>query len=82
MMVEGYIKQVLVLLVLAGLITGCGSQKLMNGQKQMRMSFQSGNYDRADFIADSLKENEIYEDKDRVLYALEKGTINFFKGDY
>ncbi|MEL7833343.1 hypothetical protein [Fodinibius sp. Rm-B-1B1-1] len=48
----------------------------------MRTSFQSGDYERADFIADSLKENEIYEEKDRVLYALEKGTINYFKGDY
>lgn len=72
----------LVLLVFAGLITGCGSQKLMNGQDQMRASFQSGNFERADHIADSLKENEIYEAKDRVLYALEKGTINYFKGDY
>lgn len=81
-MVESYIKKVLLLVVFVGFITGCGSQKLMNGQKQMRTSFQSGNYERADFIADSLKENEIYEEKDRVLYALEKGTINYFKGDY
>ncbi|WP_441000731.1 hypothetical protein [Fodinibius sp. SL11] len=72
----------IVLLVFAGLITGCGSQKLMNGQKQMRSSFQSGEYEKADHIADSLKENDIYEAKDRVLYALEKGTINYFKGDY
>lgn len=64
------------------LVTGCGSQKLVNGQNQMRASFQSGDFERADIIADSLKENEIYEAKDRVLYALEKGTINYFKGDY
>jgi hypothetical protein len=72
----------ILLLVFAGFLTGCGSQKLMNGQQQMRSSFQSGNFERANHIADSLKENEIYESKDRVLYALEKGTINYFKGDY
>ena len=72
----------LLLLVFAGLAAGCGSQKLINGQQQMRMSFQSGDFERADSIADSLKEHKIYEAKDRVLYALEKGTINYFKGDY
>ncbi len=81
-MFDRNIMRALVLLVFAGLITVCGSQKLMNGQKQMRTSFQSGDYERADHIADSLKENEIYKAKDRVLYALEKGTINYFKGDY
>jgi hypothetical protein len=72
----------LTMLIFAGFTTGCGSQKLVNGQKQMRLSFQLGDFERADYIADSLKENEIYEAKDRVLYALEKGTINYFKGDY
>jgi len=72
----------LFIVVFVALVSGCGSQKLVNGQKQMRMSFQSGDFERADYIADSLKENEIYEAKDRVLYALEKGTINYFKGDY
>lgn len=73
---------VLVLLVFLGIVSGCGSQKLVNGQNQMRAYFQSGDFERADHIADSLKEHEIYEAKDRVLYALEKGTINYFKGDY
>lgn len=81
-MLVGKTEHFLLLFVFAGILAGCGSQKLMNGQKQMRTSFQSGNYERADFIADSLKENEIYEAKDRVLYALEKGTINYFKGDF
>ena len=72
----------LFLLIYVGFISACGSQKLMSGQNQMRMSFQAGDYERAARIADSLKDNEIYEAKDRVLYALEKGTINYFKGDY
>lgn len=81
-MLESKPRKLFVLLIVVGLISGCGSQQLMSGQKQMRSSFQSGNYEKADFIADSLKENEIYESKDRVLYALEKGTINYFKGDF
>ena len=68
--------------ILAGLISGCGSQQLMSGQEQMRSSFQSGNYQQAAHIADSLKEHEIYEEKDRVLYALEKGTIQYFRGNH
>lgn len=76
------IKNVLGLLFFAGSMLGCASQKLSNGQQQMRMYFQSGDYHRADFIADSLRNHDIYKSKDRVLYALEKGTINYFKGDY
>ncbi|WP_138430899.1 hypothetical protein [Fodinibius saliphilus] len=48
----------------------------------MRTHFNAGNYERAEFIADSLKDNEIYQDKDRVIYALEMGTIDFFQGDH
>lgn len=81
-MLVGRVTHFLWLLFGAALIAGCGSQNLMSGQKQMRTSFQSGDYERADFIADSLKDNEIYNSKDRVLYALEKGTINYFKGDF
>lgn len=81
-MLDGYLKQVLAISIFAGLITGCGAQKLMTGQNQMRSSFQMGNYERAENIADSLKNNEVYKAKDRVLYALEKGTINYFMGDH
>lgn len=68
--------------ILLALVTGCTSQKLMSGQNQMRSSFQMGDYERAERIADSLKQEEIYQAKDRVLYALEKGTINYFQGDF
>ncbi|NGP87535.1 hypothetical protein [Fodinibius halophilus] len=48
----------------------------------MRSYFTAGDYERAEFIADSLKNNEIYKDKDRVVYALEAGTIDYFQGEY
>ena len=73
---------VLILSVTTMLISSCGSQKLMQGQRQMKSQFQAGNFERASFIADSLKENQIYQAKDRVLFALEKGTINYFQGEY
>lgn len=75
-------KQVSVVIVLAIFVTSCGSQQLMTGQQEMRNSFYAGNYQQAEQIADSLKEHEIYKEKDRVLYALETGTINYFQGDY
>lgn len=73
--------QILICIILAGLIYGCGSQKLMSGQKEMRVSFQSGKYQQAAHIADSLKKNDVYKAKDRVLYALEKGTIYYFQDE-
>lgn len=75
-------KQILPVIALAIWVTGCGSQQLMNGQKEMRNSFYAGNYQHAKHIADSLKENDIYKEKDRVLYALETGTIDYFHGDF
>jgi hypothetical protein len=78
-MLDGYFKRLLVVTVFAGLVSSCGSQKLMTGQNQMRSYFQEGNYDKAETIADSLKKTEVYKAKDRVLYALEKGTINYFR---
>ncbi|WP_148898566.1 hypothetical protein [Fodinibius salinus] len=54
----------------------------MTGQKQMGASFQSGNYQQAASIADSLKQNDVYKAKDRVLYSLEMGTIQFFQNNY
>lgn len=81
-MFYGYIKRALAGFLFVGLVTGCGSQQIITGQQQMRSSFQMGNYERAERIADSLKENEVYKEKDRVLYALEKGTITYFQGDH
>lgn len=74
------VTSILVCLLVTFLIAGCGSEKLVSGQKQMRASFQSGQYQEAVHIADSLKKNDVYEAKDRVLYALEKGTIRYFQG--
>lgn len=74
--------RILVGVVLVSLLSGCASQKLMTGQHQMQSSFRMGDYERAARIADSLKEHEIYKAKDRVLYALEKGTITYFQGDH
>lgn len=74
--------RLLLTLLAAVLTTSCTSQKLVSGQKEMGASFQSGNYQRAATIADSLKKNNIYKAKDRVLYSLEMGTINFFQADY
>jgi hypothetical protein len=66
----------------SGLIwSGCTSQKLASGQQQISSSFKSGDFEGASLIVDSLKENEIYKAKDRVLYALEMGTIKFFQDD-
>lgn len=48
----------------------------------MRSSFRTGDYARASIIADRLKKDKVYKAKDRVLYALEKGTINYFQGNY
>lgn len=81
-MLDSYLKRVLIVVIFSGFVASCGSQKLMTGQNQMRSSFQEGDYDRAEHIADSLKEVEVYKAKDRVLYALEKGTINYFQGDH
>lgn len=81
-MFYGYLKRALAGFLFVGLVTGCASQQLVTSQQKMRNSFQVGDYDRAEFIVDSLRNNEIYKDKDRVLYALEKGTISYFQGDY
>ncbi len=78
---KGYFK-ILLAVVTIVIASGCGSQKLMNGQKQMRSSFKAGDFQKAERIADSLKETEAYKAKDRVLYALETGTIDYFQGDY
>jgi len=75
-------KRVFVLILIAGWVSSCGSQKLISGQKQMRVSFSQGDYAEAEHIADSLKKVEAYKEKDRVLYALETGTIDYFQGDY
>lgn len=64
------------------LLAGCGSQKLMNGQQRIRNSFYAGNYQQAEHLADSLKQTEAYKKKDRVLYSLESGTIDYFQKDY
>lgn len=70
------------LVLCTALLTACTSQQLMTGQKQMGASFQAGNYQQAATIADSLKKNDIYKAKDRVLYSLEMGTIQFFQNNY
>lgn len=76
------ISRVLIVVFCAVLVSSCGSQRLMQGQKRMRTSFKAGNFQKAEQIADSLKKIEAYKAKDRVLYALESGTINYFQGDY
>ncbi len=81
-MFNDYLLRILAGVLIVGMITGCGSQQLVTSQQQMRSSFQMGNFAKAEFIVDSLKNNEIYKDKDRVLYALEKGTITYFQGDH
>lgn len=48
----------------------------------MQASFHQNNYQEAEHIADSLKKVDAYKAKDRVLYALETGTIDYFQGDY
>jgi hypothetical protein len=54
----------------------------MSGQEEMQASFHQNNYQEAEHIADSLKKVDAYKAKDRVLYALETGTIDYFQGDY
>jgi len=62
--------------------TGDKTAQLMEGQKQVQLKFQSGDYEQASNIVDSLRQNDIYQRKDRVLYALDKGTISYFRSDY
>lgn len=72
----------LLFLLVIGLLVGCASKKLVSGQEQMKQSFVSGEYEEAEEVADSLKQENIYQKKDRVLYALEKGTINFYDNEF
>lgn len=62
--------------------TGNTTAKLMDGQKEVQQEFDAGNYDQAAHIVDSLRQHDIYQRKDRVLYTLDKGTIDYFRGDY
>lgn len=81
-MLEGTVKRILAAVIFVGLLTGCGTKKLMTGQNQVKDSFRMGDYETAERLTDKMKTDDVYKAKDRVLYALEMGTINYFQGDH
>lgn len=77
-----YLKRIGVAIVALFMLQSCGSYKLDDAQNSIRESFAARNFANTAAMVEKFKQDEVYKDKDRVLYYLELGTSSHFAGNY
>ena len=64
-------------------LTSCASVMTMNEQyKEMDDLLIKRDFEEASTIIQDAKENELYQEKDKVLYYLDIGMLNYFNENY
>lgn len=76
------IRSSLAILLTSLLLAGCAAYKLDEKQGNIYNSFATHDFSNTVDLLNKGWDEEIYKEKDKVLYNLEKGTAHHFNGDY